>query len=195
MVWAFRTLDGAGTFHWMGIQNTDGAGTFHRMGITGAATPGTKQRKAIRREVTATLETVSCTMGKVFICYFDASVVDLSLAYEAVLQNFTAEDKSKILYIPWKVSSPLSRLVSDDAECVRRDISWSEYFPFLPMIGMDPTNMSCNINSSLVLRYGATPVLIFDQPCGGKPRRSLTMSHLTVSHGPSSYGLGDCTQK
>ena len=104
MGWAFRTLDGAGTFH--------------RMGIVGAATPGTKQRKAIRREVTATLETVSCTMGKVFICYFDASVVDLSM----VLQNFTAEDKSKILYIHWKVSSPLSRLVSDDAECVRRDI-------------------------------------------------------------------------
>ena len=91
---------------------------------------------------------------------------------------------------------PLSRLVSDDAECVRRDISWSEYFPFLPMIDMDPTNMSCMfLNSSLALRYGATPVLIFDQPCGGKPRRSLTMSHLTVSHCPSSYRLGDCTQK
>ena len=83
MGWAFKTLDGAGTFH--------------GMGIIGAATPCTKHRKAIRREVTATLETVSCTMGKVFIRYFDASVVDLSLAYEAVLQNFTAEDKSKIL--------------------------------------------------------------------------------------------------
>ena len=131
-----------------------------------------------------------------YICYFDVSVVDLSLAYEAVLQNFTAEDKSKILYIPWKVSSPLSRLVSDDAECVRRDISWSEYFPFLPMIDMDPTNMSCIfLNSSLALRYGATPVLIFDQPCGKKPPRSLTMSHLTVSHGPSSYRLEDFTQK
>ena len=113
------------------------------MGIIGEATPGTKHRKAIRREVTATLETVSCTMGKVFICYFDASVVDLSLAYEAVLQNFTAEDKSKLLYIPWKVPSPLSRLVSDDAECVRRGISWSGYFPFLPMIDMDPTSTSC----------------------------------------------------
>ena len=92
MGWAFKTLDGAGTFN--------------RMGIISAATPGTKQKKAIRREVTATLETVSCTMGKVFVCYFDASVVNLSLAYEAVLQNFTAEDKSKILYIPWKVSPP-----------------------------------------------------------------------------------------
>ena len=145
MGWAFRTLDAAGAFH--------------GMGIIGEATPGTKRRKAIH------CNTVSCTIGKVFICYFDASVVDLSLAYEAVLQNFTAEDKSKIFYIPWKVSWPLSRLVSDDAQCVRRDISWSEYFPFLPMIDMDPTNMSCIfLHSSLALRYGAIPVLIFDQP-------------------------------
>ena len=74
MGWAFRTLDGAGTFHGMGIQTLDGAGTFHGMGIIGAATPGTKHRKAIRLEVTTTLETVSRTMSKVFIRYFDASV-------------------------------------------------------------------------------------------------------------------------
>ena len=86
MGWAFKTLDGAGTFH--------------GMGIIGAATPCTKHRKAIHREVTATLETVSCTMGKIFLRYFDASVTDLSLTYKAVLQNFTAVDKSKILYIP-----------------------------------------------------------------------------------------------
>ena len=60
MGWVFRTLDGAGTFH--------------GMGIIGAATLGTKQRKAIRPEVTTTLETVSCTMNKVFIRYFHASV-------------------------------------------------------------------------------------------------------------------------
>ena len=89
MGWAFRTLDGAGTFHGMGIQNTGWCWNIPWDGHY----PGTKHR----REVTATLETVSCTMGKVFIRYFDASVVDLSLAYEAVLQNFTAEDKSKIL--------------------------------------------------------------------------------------------------
>ena len=116
--------------------------------------------------------------------------------YEAVLQNFTAEDKNKIIYVPWKVSWPLSRLVSDDVECVRWDMSWSEYFSFIFVIDMDPTNTSCIfLHSSLALHYGTTPVLIFDQPCGGKPRWSLTMSHLTVSHGPSSYRLGDCTQK
>ena len=82
MGWVFETLDGAGTFH--------------AMGIISVATPGTKHCRATCQEVTAKLETVSCTMGKVFIQYFDASVVDLSLAYEAMLQNFTAEDKSKI---------------------------------------------------------------------------------------------------
>ena len=129
MGWAFRKLDGAGTFH--------------GMGIIGAATPGTKPRKAIRREITATLETVSCIMGKVFIRYFDAWVVSLSLAYEAVLQNFIDEDKSKIFCIPWKISWPLSRLVSAAAEFVLRDVSWSEYFPFLSIIDMDPANKSC----------------------------------------------------
>jgi len=43
MGWALRTLDGTGTLH--------------GVGIIGAAIPGTKPRKAIRREVTATLET------------------------------------------------------------------------------------------------------------------------------------------
>ena len=55
MGWAFKTLDGAGTFH--------------RLGIIGAATPGTKHRKAIRREVTATLGTVSCTMGSLYMLF------------------------------------------------------------------------------------------------------------------------------
>ena len=189
--------------HWMGLEHSlgwafktlDGAVTFRGMGIIGAATPGTKHRKAIRREVTATLETVMHHGQSLYMllwCFRRRSVIGL----RGVLQNFTAEDKSKILYIPWKISSPLSRLVSDDAECVRQNTSWSEYLPFLPMIDIDPTNMSCIfLHSSLALRYGATPVLIFDQPCGGKPRRSLTMSHLTVSHGLSSYGLGDFTQK
>ena len=197
MGWAFRTLDGAGTFHGMGIQNTgwcwhipwDGhyrcSHSWHK----------TTQSHMLRSHCN-TRDSVMHHGQSLYICYFDASVIDLSLVYEAVLQNFTAEDKSKILYIPWKVSWPLSRLISDDAECVQWDISWSEYFPFLPMIDMDPTNMSCIfLHSSLARRYGATPVLIFDQPCGGKPQRSLKMSHLTVSHGPSSYGFGDFTQK
>ena len=72
----------------------------------------------------------------------------------------------------------------------------STFLSYPWQIIMDPTNMSCIfLHSSLALRYGATPVLIFDQPCGGKPWRLLTMSHLTVSHDPLSYGLGDCTQK
>ena len=129
-----RTVDDAGTFHGMGIQNTgwswnipwDGCWNIpwdghskhwmvlgHSMGWALSVRPLLAQNSAklIRREVTATLETVSCTMGKVFIHYFDASVVDLSLAYEAVLQNFTPEDKSKILRVPHQFSSLTSPVV------------------------------------------------------------------------------------
>ena len=45
-------------------------------------------------------------MGKVPVRYFDASVVDLSLAYE-VLQDFTVGDKSRKLDLLRKVSWPL----------------------------------------------------------------------------------------
>ena len=60
----------------------------------------------------------------------DASVVHLSLAYE-VLQDFTVEDRSSkrpCLEGILTLAFPSSRLVRDDAECVRRDLSWSEYF-------------------------------------------------------------------
>ena len=57
--------------HSMGLafKTLDGAGTFHGMGIIGAATPGKKHHKAIHREVTATLETVSCTMGNLYMLF------------------------------------------------------------------------------------------------------------------------------
>ena len=60
-----------GLEHSMGwaLGTLDGAGTFPGMGIIGAATPGTKQRKAIHREVTTTLETVSCTMGTLYMLF------------------------------------------------------------------------------------------------------------------------------
>ena len=153
------------------VRTLDGAGTFFWMGIIAAATPGTKQRKAIRREVTATLERLS-TIGRVPIRYFDASVIDLSLAYE-VLPDFTVEDKSRKLDLLWKVSWPL-RYPRPGWSGMMQSVCNGIYpgqstFTFLPMIDMDPTNMSCiystlHFVSSLALRYETTPVLTFDQP-------------------------------
>ena len=69
--------------HWMGLEYSmgwafrtlDRAGTFYGMGIIAVATPETKH-KAIRREVTATLQR-GLTISKVPMRYFDDPVVDL----------------------------------------------------------------------------------------------------------------------
>ena len=69
-------------------------------------------------------------VGNVLTRYFDASVVDLWLVYE-VLQDFTVEDRSSkrpCLEGILPLAFPSSRLVRDDAECVRWDLYWSEYF-------------------------------------------------------------------
>ena len=184
-----RTLDDAGTFHGIGIQNTGWGWDIPWDGHyrCGHSWQKTSQSHTPRSH---------CNTRDSVMHHGQSLYVILMLPSSICHWPTRRCCRTSLLRIKAKYSTFLGRLVQDDAECVRRDISWSEYFPFLPMIDMDPTNMSCIfLHSSLALRYGATPVLIFDQPCGGKPRRSLTMSHLTVSHCPSSYGLGDFTQK
>eukprot|EP00745_Piridium_sociabile_P023062 TRINITY_DN35931_c2_g2_i7.p1 TRINITY_DN35931_c2_g2~~TRINITY_DN35931_c2_g2_i7.p1 ORF type:complete len:567 (+),score=112.84 TRINITY_DN35931_c2_g2_i7:122-1822(+) len=171
------------------IRTLDGAGTFHGMGIIGAATPGTKQRKAVRRDVTVTPDKISA-IGKVPIHYFNASAVDLSIAYE-VLQDFAVDDKTRKLDLLWKVSWPL-RSPRPGWSGMMQTVCNGNYpgqssFTFLPMIDMDPTNMSCIYStlqfvSSLASRYDCTPVLTFDQPLWWK-------STLIVDSEPPSSAL------
>ena len=100
MGWAFRTLDGAGTFH--------------GMGNIGAATPSTKRRKAIRREVTATLETVSCIMGKVFIRYFMYYLLIILLMLPSSICHWTTRRccRTSLLRIKERYSTVLGRYPS-----------------------------------------------------------------------------------
>ena len=115
MGWAFRTLDRAGTFYGMGI-------------IT-VATPETKH-KAIRREVTATLQR-GLTISKVPMRYFDDPVVDLQfgLCGAAWLHCWGQKQETwRCLEGILALAFPSARLAWDDAECVRRDLSWSGYF-------------------------------------------------------------------
>ena len=98
-----RTLDDAGTFHGMGIENT---GWGWNIAWGGHYRCCHSWHKTSQSHTPRSHCNSRDTMGKVLIRYFDASVVDLLLAYEAVLQNFTAEDKSKIFCIPWKISYP-----------------------------------------------------------------------------------------
>ena len=194
MGWAFRTLDGAGTFHGMGIQNTgwcwdipwDGhyrcSHSWHKTSQSHTPRSHCNTRDSVMHHGQS-LYVILMLLSS--ICHWPmrqccrTSLLRTKARYSTFLGRYPGP------YLGW------SQMMQSVCDGIYPDQS-----PFLPMIDMDPTNMSCIfLHSSLARRYGATPVLIFDQPCGKKPRRSLTMSHLTVSHGPSSYGLGDFTQK
>ncbi|KAL8604331.1 hypothetical protein ACOMHN_028094 [Nucella lapillus] len=153
------------------IRTLDGTGTFHGMGIIGAATPGTKECRAVRRDTSVTPDRISA-LGRVPGHFYNPSSVDLSLVYE-ILQDFAVEDRTRKLDLLWKVSWPL-RSPRLGWSGMMQNICSGAYpgkcsFTFLPMIDMDPTNMSCIFStlhfvSSVASRYDCTPVLTFDQP-------------------------------
>ncbi|KAL8591937.1 hypothetical protein ACOMHN_039990 [Nucella lapillus] len=153
------------------IRTLDGTGTFHGMGIIGAATPGTKECRAVRRDTSVTPDRISA-FGRVPVHFYNPSSVDLSLVYE-ILQDFAVEDRTRKLDLLWKVSWPL-RSPRLGWSGMMQTICSGAYpgkssFTFLPMIDMDPTNMSCIFStlhfvSSVASRYDCTPVLSFDQP-------------------------------
>ncbi|KAL8564988.1 hypothetical protein ACOMHN_003364 [Nucella lapillus] len=153
------------------IRTLDGTGTFHGMGIIGAATPGTKECRAVRRDTSVTPDRISA-LGRVPVHFYNPSSVDLSLVYE-ILQDFAVEDRTRKLDLLWKVSWPL-RSPRLGWSGMMQTICSGAYpgkssFTLLPMIDMDPTNMSCIFStlhfvSSVASRYDCTPVLTFDQP-------------------------------
>ncbi|KAL8575683.1 hypothetical protein ACOMHN_055872 [Nucella lapillus] len=153
------------------IRTLDGTGTFHGMDIIGAATPGTKECRAVRRDTSVTPDRISA-LGRVPVHFYNPSSVDLSLVYE-ILQDFAVEDRTRKLDLLWKVSWPL-RSPRLGWSGMMQTICSGAYpgkssFTFLPMIDMDPTNMSCIFStlhfvSSVASRYDCTPVLTFDQP-------------------------------
>ena len=153
------------------INTLDGTGTFHGMGIIGAATPGKKDSKIIRRDASVTPEKVSA-LGSVPIRFYDNSTLDITMVYE-ILQEISADDRSPKLDLLWKVSWPLRSPRpgwSGMMQAVCNGIyPGQSTFTFLPMIDMDPTNMSCiystlHFVASLAKQYNCTPVLTFDQP-------------------------------
>ncbi|KAL8558585.1 hypothetical protein ACOMHN_046303 [Nucella lapillus] len=153
------------------FRTLDGTGTFHGMGIIGAAIPGTKECRAVRRDTSVTPDRISA-LGRVPVHFYNPSSVDLSLVYE-IMQDFAVEDRTRKLDLLWKVSWPL-RSPRLGWSGMMQTICSGAYpgkssFTFLPMIDMDPTNMSCIFStlhfvSSVASRYDCTPVLTFDQP-------------------------------
>lgn len=154
------------------IRTIDGMNTFHGMGMIASITPGTENHQRILR-VAVTAEDIA-RIGTVNIAPFMSANNGMkSMTYEE-LPGFTADpDPTAILDELWKVSlsvrsprpawSGLMQMVHTG------DHPGQSSVLFLPMIDMDPGNMSC-VQSTLQFicqhasRHKVTPVITFDQP-------------------------------
>ena len=171
------------------IQTFDGMNTFHGMGITAAVSPGIKTCTPIPR-VTVSAEDLAA-IGRINIHHFsatDASINDL--VYQR-LPKVDVEDATSNVDLLWKTSL----LLRSPRPCwsgVMQHVQHGLHpepstIKFLPMIDMDPSDLTC-IYSTLkfvcaqATRLGVTPILTFDQPLWWK-------AILIVSREPQSSDL------
>ncbi|CAH3187344.1 unnamed protein product [Porites lobata] len=153
------------------VCTLDGQNTFHGMGIIAAVTPATHPDSPIPRCSTTAAEIAN--IGKIDIHYYKtANDVKVPLVYEKLpcLSNVNKTWKLDFLCsLVWPIRSPkpnwsgLMQTVSKGSHPGKSSVT------FLPMIDMDPTNMSC-IYSTLKFveaqckRQHTTPIITFDQP-------------------------------
>ncbi|CAH3022720.1 unnamed protein product, partial [Porites evermanni] len=153
------------------VCTLDGQNTFHGMGIIAAVTPATHPDSPIPRCSTTAAEIAN--IGKIDIHYYKtANDVKVPLVYEKLpcLSNVNKTWKLDFLCsLVWPIRSPkpnwsgLMQTISKGSHPGKSSVT------FLPMIDMDPTNMSC-IYSTLKFveaqckRQHTTPIITFDQP-------------------------------
>ena len=127
--------------------------------VSSAQQPLAPKIAVIRRDTSVTPDKVS-TVGRVPVRFYSATVFDITLACE-VLKDFAVEDRTRKLDLLWKVSWPRRSPRPGWSGMMQSACNGSYHgqssFTFLPMIDMDPTNMSC-IYSTLPL------CLIFGKP-------------------------------
>ena len=145
--------------------------TFHGMGMIAAITPATENNVRIPR-VAVSAEDIA-TIGTVNIAPFMPELNGMqAMSYEN-LSDVRNEDPTSILDYLWLLS--LSVWSTIPAWFGMMQIVHTGEYPgqssviFLPMIDMDPGNMSC-VHSTLQFicqhasRHGVTPIITFDQP-------------------------------
>ena len=170
----------------------NGKGTYHGMGLMLAATPGVKPKYIVPRSPLNTLQKQS----SLEIVKFRK----LGKLGETLIYNMSPvieqEDAHQHLGILWKISFPL--------KCNRP--GWSGFmqtvtngpypgkssFHFLPMVDLDPTNLSC-IYSTLVFtdrqckKNNIDPIITFDQPLYLKAKLIITqeddLKHIVLNLG------------
>ena len=170
-------------------RTLDRMNIFHGMGIIAAVSPGIKTCTPIPR-VNVSAEGLAA-VGRINIHHFseiDASINDL--VYQT-LPKVDVEDATSNVDLLWKTSL-LLRSPRPCRSGVMQHVQHGLHpepstIKFLPMIGMDPSDLTC-IYSTLkfvcaqATRLGVTPSLTFDQPLWWK-------AILIVSREPQSSDL------
>ncbi|MES9884095.1 MAG: hypothetical protein ABW185_24890, partial [Sedimenticola sp.] len=173
------------------IRTLDGHNTFHGMGMIATVTPATSSNKPIAR-VKVTNEDIDA-VGRVSIKHFMAEQDGLRSLKYAELHDHDAEDPTTKADLLWKVAlsvrSPRPAWAGMMQLVHKGDHPGQSSISFLPMIDMNPSDMTCIYSTMLYIssharRYGVTPILTFDQPLLWK---ALTIQQSTVTDSEIRY--------
>ena len=153
------------------VRTIDGMNTFHGMGMIAATTPATKNNARIPR-ISVSAEDIA-TIGTVNIAPFMPELNGMQAMFYENLSDVRNEDPTSILDDLWQLSLSVRSPIPAWSGMMQM-VHTGEYpeqssVLFLPMIDMDPSNMSC-VHSTLQFicqhasRHGITPIITFDQP-------------------------------
>ena len=151
-------------------RTLDGMNTFHGMGMIQATTPGEERSYTIPRINRKAADLAM--QGKIKTHYYKSNVVLNSFTYHK-LSELESRDREWKINLLWKIVWPLKtsrpgwsgmmQAVYDGEHHGKASIK------FLPMIDMNPSDMSCVYSTMMYVceeakRQGCTPILTFDQP-------------------------------
>lgn len=158
------------------LRTIDGHGTFHGMGIIVAVTPGITQQHKVPKIKSADSSFLD---AKIAIRYYKSVTGKGAELYYRNLLQIDAVDDCRHLDTLWKISWPLRQVRpgwSGMMQAVRKGPHPGKAsIHFLPMIDMDPTDLSCVFSTLHFVadenrRQGTTPILTFDQPLWWKAK-------------------------
>lgn len=153
------------------LRTLDGHNTFHGMGMIACVTPGNFSNKPIMRKVISSDDLISS--GRIDISFYRRPETAKLLVSLSDLTTFTVSDNSIKLNFLAQVTWPLRKPGPEWSglmQMVRKgDYPGKSSVVFLPMIDMDPGDMSCiyttlNYISSHASKYRQTAIVTFDQP-------------------------------
>lgn len=157
----------------------DGMGTFHGMGIIAAVTPATPLRKIVHRDNTITANHVK-DAARIQIKLWSSSVSPTRMVYTALPDFSTVTTHHNDLLdmvhsLSWPLRSPRPGWSGTMQSINSGNHPGKAQVTFLPMIDLNPADMSCiyttlHFISDLADHHHITPILTFDQPLWWKAK-------------------------